>query len=307
MSTILIGVDASPRSEDAIAFGARLASVSTAHIVVACAFPYNDAIRQGSNATYREAIAGDAELTARQMRDRLEGIGEARLRIRIIANPSPAHALHDLAEAEHAELIVVGSSHTGRLGRVAPGSTAERLLHGAPCAVAVVPHGYRTRSEQPIRRIGVAYDGSEESTAAVAAAVELARALSAELEVIGVVASAIYAASGLMGGAAYTIPIEDLERAVQEGLDAVIAGLPDDIAVTSVRLEGDPADQLGEHSTGLDLMLAGSRGYGPLRSVLVGGVSGRLMRTVQCPVIVVPRGADAPLSTLFSAATTAVA
>ena len=43
-------------------------------------------------------------------------------------------------------------------------------------------------------------------------------------------------------------------------------------------------------------MLAGSRGYGPLRSVLVGGVSGRLMRTVQCPVIVVPRGAEAPLS-----------
>ena len=47
-------------------------------------------------------------------------------------------------------------------------------------------------------------------------------------------------------------------------------------------------------------MLAGSRGYGPLRSVLVGGVSGRLMRTVQCPIIIVPRGAEAPLSTLFA-------
>jgi nucleotide-binding universal stress UspA family protein len=307
MSTILIGVDASPRSEDAIAFGARLANVSTAHVVVASAFPYNDAIRQGSNPAYREAIAGDAELTAGQMRDRLEGIGEDRLRIRITANPSPAHALHDLAEAEHAELIVVGSSHTGRLGRVAPGSTAERLLHGAPCAVAVVPHGYRTRSEQPIRRIGVAYDGSEESTAAVAAAVELARALSAELEIIGVIAPAIYAASSLMGGAAYTVPVEDLDQAVQEGLDAVVAGLPNDIAATSVRLEGDAADQLGEHSAELDLMLAGSRGYGPLRSVLVGGVSGRLMRTVQCPVIVLPRGAEAPLSTLFSASDAAVA
>jgi nucleotide-binding universal stress UspA family protein len=299
MTTILIGVDASPRSEDAIAFGARLAGVSTAHVVVACAFPYNDAIRQGSNPTYREALADDAEHTARQMRDRLEGIDEDRLRVRITANPSPAHALHDLADAEHAELIVVGSSHTGRLGRVAPGSTAERLLHGAPCAVAVVPHGYRTRSGQPIRRIGVAYDGSQESTAAVAAAVELARALSAELEVIGVVAPAIYAADGLMGGAAYAMPLEDIECAVQEGLDAVIAGLPNDIAAASVRLEGDPADQLGEHSAGLDLILAGSRGYGPLRSVLVGGVSGRLMRTVQCPMIVVPRGADAPLLTLF--------
>jgi nucleotide-binding universal stress UspA family protein len=307
MSTILIGVDASPRSEDAIAFAARLAGVSSAQIVVACAFPYNDAIRQGSNPEYRAALGDDAGHTARQMRDRLEGVGEDRLRVRITANPSPAHALHDLAEAEHAELIVVGSSHTGRLGRVAPGSTAERLLHGAPCAVAVVPHGYRTRSEQPIRRIGVAYDGSEESTAAVAAAVELARALLAEIEVIGVVAPAIYAASGVMGGMSYTIPIEDIERAVQEDLDAVIAGLPNDVAAESVRLEGDPADQLGEHSAGLDVMLAGSRGYGPLRSVLVGGVSGRLMRTVQCPVIVIPRGAEAPLSTLFAAATATVA
>jgi nucleotide-binding universal stress UspA family protein len=307
MSTILIGVDASSRSEDAITFGARLAGVSTAHIVVACAFPYNDAIRQGSNPTYRAALGDDAVHTARQMRNRLEGVGDDRVRVRISANPSPAHALHDLAEAEHAELIVVGSSHTGRLGRVAPGSTAERLLHGAPCAVAVVPHGYRTRSEQPVRRIGVAYDGSAESTAAVAAAVELTRALSAELEVIGVVAPAVYAASGVMGGMSYSIPVDDLERAMQEDLDAVITGLPNDIAAESVCLEGDPADQLGEHSAGLDLMLAGSRGYGPLRSVLVGGVSGRLMRTVQCPVIVIPRGSEAPLSTLFAAATMTVA
>ncbi len=302
MNTILIGVDASARSEDAIAFGNRLAGVSNAHVVVACAFPYNDAIRQGSNASYRMALADESERTACTMRDRLDRIDADRLRIRITANTSPAHALHDLAEAEHAELIVVGSSHTGRLGRVAPGSTGERLLHGAPCAVALVPHGYRTRGEQPIRRIGVAYDGSDEAAAALAAAIELARALSAELEIIGVAAPESYEGSGIMGGPLITL--EDLERSVDESLDAVIAGLPADIIAERVRLAGDPADQLGKRSTELDLMLAGSRGYGPLRSVLVGGVSGRLMRTVHCPVIVIPRGIQAPLTTLFGAAST---
>ena len=163
MSTILIGVDASARSEDAIAFGRRLADASRARVVVACAFPYSDVPSRASNASYREALADEASRPPATMRDRLEGIAAERLRIRIMANPSPAHALHDLAEAEHAEIIVVGSSHTGRLGRVAPGSTGERLLHGAPCAVAVVPHGYRTRADQPIRRIGVAYDGSDEA------------------------------------------------------------------------------------------------------------------------------------------------
>ena len=304
MSTILIGVDASERSQDAIAFGNRLAALSSAHVVVACAFPYDDAIRQGSNPEYRKALADDAEQTASTMRDRLDEIDADRLLVRITANPSPAHALRDLAEAEHAEMIVVGSSHTGRLGRVAPGSTGERLLHGAPCAIAVVPHGYRTSHEQPIRRIGVAYDGSEQAAAAVAAAIELARTFSAELEIIGVVAPETYTGSGMLAGPTYTF--EDLEHTVQESLDMVIAGIPSDVSAVGVRLTGDPADQLGERSAMLDLMLAGSRGYGPLRSVLVGGVSGRLIRTVQCPVIVIPRGVEAPLATLFGAVASVV-
>jgi nucleotide-binding universal stress UspA family protein len=306
MSTILIGVDESTRSLDAIAFGNRLADVSGAHVVVACAFPFNDAIRDGSGGSIRKALADHAEETARGMRDRLDGIAADRLLIRIAPNPSPAHALHDLAGAEHAEIIVVGSSHTGRLGRVAPGGTGERLLHGAPCAVAIVPDGYAARADRPIRRIGVAYDASDEATAAVAAGVELARALSAELEIIGVVVPHTYAASGMMGGAAYVTPQDELDQYVQDDLDAVIAGLPGDVKADTVRLAGDAADQLGERSQGLDLMLAGSRGYGPLRSVLVGGVSGRLMHTVHCPMVIVPRGVTVPLTKLFQVAAVVV-
>ena len=307
MSTILIGVDESTRSVDAFAFATRLAGVSSAHVVVACAFPFNDAIRDGSGGTYRKALADQAEKTAGRMRDRLDAVAADRRQIRITPNPSAAHALHEMAQAEHAELIVVGSSHTGRMGRVAPGSTGERLLHGAPCAVAIVPESYAGRAEQSIRRIGVAYDGSDEATAAVAAAVELARALSATLEIIGVVAPQTYAGSGMMGGAVYITPQDELEQYVQDDLDAVIARLPGDIRADSVRLAGDPADQLGERSESLDLLLAGSRGYGPLRSVLVGGVSGRLMHTVHCPVIIVPRGVEAPLAMLFPSQAAAAA
>ena len=42
MSTILIGVDDSTRSEDAVAFGRRLAGATDSHVIVACAFPYTD-------------------------------------------------------------------------------------------------------------------------------------------------------------------------------------------------------------------------------------------------------------------------
>ena len=64
-------------------------------------------------------------------------------RDRIAADTSPANALHRIAHAEHAALVIVGSTHTGRAGRVLPGSTGERLLHGSPCSVAVVPKDYR--------------------------------------------------------------------------------------------------------------------------------------------------------------------
>ena len=144
-------------------------------------------------------LAEDAKTTAREKRARLEGFPEDRSRIRVIANPSPPHALHDLASAEHASLVVVGSTHTGTAGRVLPGSTGERLLDGSPCAVAVVPTDYRTRPDQPIRRIGVAYNATEEAKAAVHAAAELAYALEAELEVIGVVSAELAGLSAPAG------------------------------------------------------------------------------------------------------------
>jgi nucleotide-binding universal stress UspA family protein len=46
----------------------------------------------------------------------------------------------------------------------------------------------------------------------------------------------------------------------------------------------------------------GSRGYGPLRAVLVGGVSGKVIRSAHCPVVVIPRGATTTLDELTRSA-----
>jgi hypothetical protein len=82
---------------------------------------------------------------------------------------------------------VVGSSHTGRLGRVLPGSTAERLLHGAPCPVAVLPLGYRNHATPSHPVVGCAYRSTKDGAAALGAAEELAPALSAPLRVMQVI------------------------------------------------------------------------------------------------------------------------
>lgn len=99
----------------------------------------------------------------------------------------------------------------------------------------------------------------------------------------------------------------DAARYVQASLEKIVNGLRDEIWAEAVKLEGDPAEQLAKHSATLDLLVMGSRGYGPLHAVLAGGVSGQVIREAQCPVIVVPRGVEAPLGALFgkTAATSA--
>ena len=224
------------------------------------------------------------------MSRKLEGVPAQRISIRAPA-ASPAQGLHELAISTHASLVVVGSTHTGRLGRVLPGSTGEKLLHGAPCAVAIVPRGY---DEQPVGRVGVAYDGSDEAKAALDSAVALARAFGAELELIGVAASDWYTGPVIAGG----VGIDVLREEIEEQVIFEPRARPRATCPPRSRLvlrTGDPAEELAARSAELDLLVTGSRGYGPLRSVITGGVSGRVIRSAQCPVIVVPRGAEAAL------------
>ena len=301
MSTILIGVDDSARSEDAVAFARRLAGATTGRVVVACAFPYSDVPSRAANLTYRDALKTDALRTAGRMSELLSNVSAERIHTAAVANPSPAHALHDIAQAEDAAIVVLGSTHTGRTGRVMPGSTAERLVHGAPCAVAVVPEGYREHPQPAINHIGVAYNGTEESKAAVTAAAEAAAALGAELTVIGVIEADLYGAPAMAGGPSYNILREDIDAQVRADLESVVAGLPAGVHGVVACLAGDPSERLIAASEKLDLLVIGSRGYGPLRAVLAGGVSGRVIRGAHCPVIVVPRGVETPLGELFGA------
>jgi hypothetical protein len=80
-------------------------------------------------------------------------------------------------------MIVVSSTERGHAGRVLPGGTAERLLHGSPCAVALAPHGYvRT----PIAIVAAGFVDSPEGHAALADAHMLAARADATLRVITV-------------------------------------------------------------------------------------------------------------------------
>lgn len=236
---ILVGYDGRPSGRDALTLARGLAAIEGAELVLCVALEL-DPLATPAHAYERAMAEAEERLTA----DAAGVLGEIPFRLRVVGGVSAPRALHEVAEDERADVIVLGSTHRHGLGRVVPGSVAERLLHGAPCAVLVAPSGFADRKRFEIRSIGVGYDGRTEASHARAVADALAADLKAELTTI----------------------------TVGEG-------------------EGDPAEVLVSRSTDLDLLVVGSRGYGPLRHALVGNVSWDVIRKAACPVLVVPRSA----------------
>ena len=187
MSKVIVGFDASEQSDDALVLGQALAKAYGAELHIAIVLPR-------TRNPFEEAIAG-GQLSA-QLEERLYESAERRLgagefvRASLdgeVGGRSAARALYEYAGDCDADLIVVGSSHRGKVGRIFPGSVGESLLRGAPCAVAVAPRGFARREHAGFNRVGIAYDGSEEAKLALGEAARLARAFGARLRVITVV------------------------------------------------------------------------------------------------------------------------
>jgi nucleotide-binding universal stress UspA family protein len=59
-------------------------------------------------------------------------------------------------------------------------------------------------------------------------------------------------------------------------------------------LDGDVATVIAEtaQSDDVHLLFVGSRGHGPVREALFGGVGAALMRCARCPLVIVPDGSQ---------------
>ena len=298
-ATIVVGVDDSPRSEDAIALARALAGAANADVLAVCAFPYDDNPDAHFNLAMRPLLQELADKTLEKLCEPLTDDGHVRRMA--VADVSPARALERIAREHHAALIVVGSSHAGRHTHLHPGSTAQRLLQGAPCAVALAPLGYRLRPHLDLQRISVAYDASPEGARALSAGLFVARAAGAPLRVIRVFSTDWPVPPSMLSVPGYVRLTPAAEEAARDELERTVAALPKDVWAEPAFLHGDPAQQLAMESEVADLLVIGSRGYGPLKSVVLGGVSGKVVRTAACPVLIVPHAADASVDALFAA------
>lgn len=285
---VVVGVDGSERSGDALALAARLAQLGQ-RLVLAHVHPYGELSDLLSDDDYAQLVREVAESTLAAAQATLDPATERTMRL--LAHRSPAAGLHDLAAQEDAALIVVGSSHQSGLGRVFPGSVAESVLAGAPVPVAVAARGL-AGSNDGLRIIGCGFDGSPEAHEALEWAAEIARQQDARLEVLAVHAPIAFGGVSTAGTVGYESANAAMRRTLEGQMRNAIASLGENVAASGRVVDGVPAVELRKASSEFDLLVVGSRGYGPIRTVLLGSVSRALVREAGCSVVVLPRGAS---------------
>ena len=287
IDTIIAGYDGREEGREAVALAHLIARVTAAKLIVAAVFPYNPS-HMGVEA-YRRALEEDRQTLLTPV---LETLDEITAEGRALGDRSPARALEGLIAEASADLVVLGSTSRGALRRITLGSVAERLLHGAACPVAVAPRGW-SASDAELRVLAVGFDASRESRQALALAAELAESASATLRVIGIVQGAPTGAAS--GGDAGVSGEPNLRRELRDALHEAVAELPSELRAQPVVAHGDPASELAAKAEeGVDLIVLGSRGYGPLWRVVLGSVSTELISIAPCPVLVVPRAGSEP-------------
>ena len=277
---IIVGCDGEPSGQDALALGGVLAGISQSDLIAVGVYP-DARLPFPSDSEWRS----ECEQLLRADRDAFA----PNARIRAIPSMSPASALRHAVEYERADLLVLGSDRHTEAGRVRPGRHARQLLHGAPSAVALAPRGYADHPAE-LHRIVVGFDGSEESADALAHARRIAGAAGARLRVI----TAVNPMPPTTGGfeAMVYLPgdwerMADLERRhARERLDEELGNDP---GIDAEIAETDPGIALCEASTDADLLVIGSRHWGPFARLVLGSAAEYVVRHAHCPVLVMPR------------------
>jgi nucleotide-binding universal stress UspA family protein len=196
-----------------------------------------------------------------------------------------------LDRAEGAVLLVVGSRGRGAVRSAVLGSVALHCVTHATCPVVVV-HPAPAVRQPPLVVVGI--DGSAGSRAALAAAIDEAVRMEAEVEAVACYAPADYWTD------LASVAVPSQEQIVQGLLERTRALVDDVLAdrgtaeggavVPAVRAEvfqGPAEDVLVDRAAQADLLVVGSRGRGAFRGLLLGSVALHCAMHAACPVMVV--------------------
>ncbi len=270
---VIAGYKASEEAADGLALAHLLAGLTDRDLLVARVIPD---VPEHPGATRAEQLHV-REVVQQTTTAVLAAVPDGSVDVMPVLDMRVAAGLHDLARRQNASMLVLGSSHHGSLGRVLLGGTADQVMNGAPCPVAIAPPRFREDPSIDPPVIGIAWDGTGASRAAMVHAVELALVSGLDLRVIHV-----------NPGLAHR-PLGGVHSSLDEGIAAARELAGEGVAVDGSQRSGDPAGELiDETRSAVGLLVIGSRAHGALARVLLGSVSGHVTRNAHAPVLVVP-------------------
>jgi nucleotide-binding universal stress UspA family protein len=201
--------------------------------------------------------------------------------------------LIELATAHDASIVVVGSSSSGLLGRVALGSVTERLVHTAAVPVAIAPRGYPLGPE-PIRRLTAAYGGEADINGLIAVTAELATQWPVQMRIVSFTVRPVTMFSGSIEPSAEDLVVQQWS---QRTFDDILKQLNDvraDISVPDVEVVvgsgHDWREAVESVSWGAgDMLLLGSGAAAQGAHVFLGSAASKILRHAPVPVMIVPR------------------
>jgi len=197
--------------------------------------------------------------------------------------PSVGRGLHELAERQRADLLVIGSCHRGLLGRVFLGDDTCAALNGAPCAVAIAPSGYAEMPRE-LGKIGVGYKAPGEGQQALVAARSLAARHGSTIRALSVVS---------LRSIPYGEPIPvGWPQIAKRLVDKELTRFYDLDDVDGDATYGEPGEELARFGDDVDLLIVGSARYGPVGRLFNSSTSNYLARHSRCPLLVLPRTAE---------------
>jgi nucleotide-binding universal stress UspA family protein len=273
---IVVGIDGREGGDDAVALARQLgggdADLLLCEVVLTGRLP-----SRGTNRDYEAAALDAAGERASNM---CATVDDDRARPHAVIATSVAHGLCDLAVAETAGLIVVGSCRRGPIGQLLAGNDAGQTLHQAVCPVAIAPHGYAGGARH-ITRIGVGFNESTESEQALTLAIALRERFDARLEVIEILPPPWPV------DATHAPPTPTLHEERKQAESRLLANRGVD--TSAVMVGGSATRALRELADRSQLLLIGARPRSSFGRLLFGTTSDALTHGLPCPLIAVPR------------------
>jgi nucleotide-binding universal stress UspA family protein len=195
------------------------------------------------------------------------------------------------------ELIAVASHGRGGVRRLAVGSVAHDLARSSPVPVLLIrARDDAGNGQARLDRIVVPYDGSQLASAAIPAAIDLAKRIGSGIFLIQVISPTDYApmpatTESYFPSAAYEETIELVEQNAESELKTVADVIQNaGVEVKHAVVPGAPAEALIDQTRHEDLIVMTSHGRSGLKRLFMGSVAEHLVRHGHAPVVVVPAG-----------------